>query len=176
VLIPKRVAAAALPAVFLGVERLLEARGFHSVMRSEMVDGRRFWRWDRDRQWALDRVEALYRVHRPEDPAISLIAMLRLTPERELTMDGFPTYFLAGRPDMYDFPLFTALRLRRPERLAAYVVEETERVLPWFDRYATPEKCLVGLQSPQRNGVGVGTPVHAQAIAVLEAAREHYRK
>lgn len=63
VMIPKRLAAVALPATLLGVERLLVARAFRAVIRSEITDGRYFWRWDRDRGWAVDRVEAVYRVH-----------------------------------------------------------------------------------------------------------------
>jgi hypothetical protein len=160
-----------MPAALLGIERLLQSRGFHSVIRSERVDDRRCWRWDRDRQWAIDRVEAAYRIHAPEGLAVSVVAVLRLTPERELTMDGRPTYFIAGREEMYDFPFFQALRLRHPESLAARITAETESALTWFEQYETPKKCLERLKSPERNGVGVGKPVHAQAVAVLEAVR-----
>lgn len=169
--IAKRLAAAALPATLLGVERLLHSHGFRSVVRSEIIDDRYFWRWDRERSWAIDRVEAVYRVQRQHDLSIYLEAKLRLTPERELTLDGVPTYFLAGRLLMYEFPLLQALRLRRPERIAARLVAETESALPWFEQYATADKCLARLKSPERNGVGIGTPAHAEAVARLEAVR-----
>lgn len=170
-MIPKRLAAAAMPAAILGVERLLLARGFRAVIRSEITDGRYFWRWDRDRGWAVDRVEAVHRVHSPHDLSINFTAKLRLGTERELTMDGATTYFLAGRLLMYEFPLLQALRLRRPERIAERLVAETESALPWFEQYATAEHCLARLKSPDRNGVGIGKPVHAEAVARLEALR-----
>jgi len=169
--ISKPRAAAALPATLLGVERLLHSHGFHSIVRSERVDDRYLWRWDRDRSWAIDRVEAVYRVQRPHDLSISVVATLRLGAERELTLDGVSTHFLAGRLLPYEFPLLQALRLRSPERIAARRVAETERALPWFEQYATTEKCLARLKSPERNGVGIGTRPHADAVARLEALR-----
>ena len=137
-----------------------------------MLDGRRFWRWDRDRQWAIDRVDATYRVHSPHDLSLGLIAQLRLDAERELTMDGATPHFLAGRLLMSEFPFLQWLRLRTPERLAEHLVAEVEGALPWFEQYATPEKCLERLQSPNRNGVGVGKAPHQRALAVLEALRQ----
>ena len=168
----KRRAAAALPATLLGTERLLHARGFASIMRSEMVDRRRFWRWDRDRQWVVDRVEAIYRVHSPDDLSVNLIARLQYGGEEGFSMDSATTYFLAGRLDMYEFPFLQALRLRSAERIAERLVAETESALPWFDQYATPEKCLERLKSPERNGGRIGTPAHTRAVAFLEALRQ----
>jgi hypothetical protein len=168
VLIQKDLAAAAVPAVLAGVDALLQSHRFRRVLSGELKDGRRLWRWDRDRRWAVDRVEALYRAHAPEDLSINLIATLRLAAEREVTMDGIPTYFLSGRLLMFDFPLLQALRLRQPERIAARLIAETTSALPWLENYSTAAKCLVRLASAERNGVGIGTPVHAEAVSLLE--------
>jgi hypothetical protein len=168
----KRLTAAALPAALLGIERLLLSHGFRAVMRSEMVDRHRFWRWERDRQWAIDRVEAMYRVHSPHDLSVNFRAQLRVDAEREYGMDAAVTHFLAGRLLMYEFPLFQWLRLRTPERLAERLVAETESALPWFDQFATPEKCMARLMSPERTGGRIGTPPHDRALAVLEALRQ----
>lgn len=167
--IRRDLAAAAVPAVLTGVDALLESHRFRRVLIGKLIDNRRLWRWDRDRRWAVDRVDALYRAHAPENLSISLIAKLRLSAERELTMDGVPTYFLSGRLLMFEFPLLQALRLRRPERIAARLIAETDSALPWFENYSTAAKCLVRLASAERNGVGIGTPAHAKAVSLLEA-------
>jgi hypothetical protein len=170
-LVSKRLTAAALPATLLGVERLLHSHGFGSVLRSKIIDDRYCWRWDRDRSWAIDRVEAVYRVQRQHDLSISVAAMLRLEAGRERTLDSATTHFLAGRLLPYEFPLLQALRLWSPERIAVRLVAETESALPWFEQYATAEKCLAQLKSSKRNGVGIGTRPHAEAVARLQALR-----
>jgi hypothetical protein len=135
----------------------------------EHLDEQRYFDWYRERGTIGNVVNASYPERAPHNLGLGVAVCLRLPTGRELTLDGTSVNYLNGRLLTYEFPMWRALFIRSPRRLADILIEETDRALSWFDEYATPAQCLERLPSPERNGVRVGTPQWVEATELLEA-------
>jgi hypothetical protein len=167
--ISDRLATAALPLILAGIDELLLRRGFQRRAHDECLDEHRYFGWDREHGVIGNLIDASYPERGPHMLNLGIEVYLRRPPGRDLTLDGTSINYLNGRLLTYEFPMWRALSIRSPRRLSDIIVEETDRALAWFDRYATPALCLERLASPERNGVRLGTAPWTEAKRLLEA-------
>jgi hypothetical protein len=167
--IANRLVAAARPGILEGVDELLAGHGFHRTFFDKRVADRRLFEWRRALGVIEHVVDARYRPRLKGDFEIGVGAHLRLRPGRDIALDGTSVHYLNGRLLMFEFPMHRALFIRSAERLREIVVKDTARALDWFAGYSTPSLCLARLDSPDRNGVGLGTKPHTEAKRLLES-------
>ena len=167
--ISDRLTTAALPLILAGIDELLLRRGFQRRTHDERVDEYRYFAWHREHGVIGNLIDARYPERAPHKLDLGIEVYLRPSPGRDLTLDGTSVNYLNGRLLTYEFPIWRALLIRSPKRLRDIIVEETNRSLTWFDRFATPALCLERLASPERNGVGVGTAAWTEAKQLLES-------
>lgn len=163
--IPDALRAAAVPLLIESLPARLAAHGFLPGRTRELSDNAMHWDWTRDRGWGIDRV---WFWRRRNDKAYFNLGVgfaLRLGTGREIDVDGTTAHTNALFHEVSLRDRF--IRLRTPAAVAHHFLDELGRALPWLERYATPSRCLAQLASWARNGIGVGTPVHAEAVAFV---------
>jgi hypothetical protein len=158
------------------IEEIAAADAFIFASRDPNTGRSAATSWERDSSWKRDQIRFLaswttagsgYRTIYTD-----VTVRVRVADGTLIDVDGYPARWIA-RQSTED------LRIRQgweqlPPKLASTIRDDLTRGLAWLDaRYGTPALTIEMLQSPERNGVGIGTePYRAVCAALSRLAKD----
>lgn len=148
------------------VGRLLEGAKFQKAPGGR-VAGRAIQTWERRVSWRLERIYLID--ERPGGFTIGVELKVPTTTDDgepiDCRVDGYNAHWLSRKSSTwYETPASDPAEAK----VISLVLKDLKASLKWAEKhYGTPRAALQMLASSDRNGCGVGTPVHGRVVEAL---------